>query len=141
MQEFGNGFVPHYADYAQMIDCTVEALDDYGRWLGEQVLAWDPHTESVEDLRDLVAEVHEVLGAINQLTHVGSDEARYGIDMSDLPSVEIPDKVLAVHAVWAVDAYGNALVGECADKVCPARDLYEEGWAEYGGVRCGERRG
>ena len=25
MQKFGNGFVPLYADYAQMIDCTEEA--------------------------------------------------------------------------------------------------------------------
>ena len=24
MEKFGNGFVPRYADYAQMIDCTVE---------------------------------------------------------------------------------------------------------------------
>lgn len=133
MQKFGNGFVPLYADHAQMIDCTVEALDEYGRWLGEQVRAWDPATDRVEDLRDLLAEVREVLGEINQIAHVGADEERYGIDLADLPSVEIPEEVLAAHTVWAVDAYGNALVGECADEVCPARDLYGGGWVEYGG--------
>lgn len=90
MQKFGNGFVPRFADYALMIDCTVEALDDYGRWLGEQVRAWKP-TESIEDLRDLIAEVHEVLGAVNQIARVGDGEERYGIDMSDLPSIEIPE--------------------------------------------------
>ena len=90
MQEFGNGFVPRFADYALMIDCTVEALDDYGRWLGEQVRAWKP-TESIEDLRDLIVEVREVLGAVNQITQQGDSEERYGIDMSDLPSIEIPE--------------------------------------------------
>ena len=90
MQEFGNGFVPRFADYALMIDCTVEALDAYGRWLGDQVRAWKP-TESIEDLRDLIVEVREVLGAVNQIGGVGDGEERYGIDMSDLPSIEIPE--------------------------------------------------
>ena len=90
MEKFGNGFVPRYADYAQMIDCTVEALDAYGRWLGDQVRAWKP-TESIEDLRDLIIEVREVLGAVNQIAGVGDGEERYGIDMSDLPSIEIPE--------------------------------------------------
>jgi len=91
MQKFGNGFVPRYADYAQMIDCTVEDLDNYGRWLGEQVRAWKP-SDSIEDLRDLITEVHEVLGAVNQIAGVGDGEERYGIDMSDLPSIEIDEE-------------------------------------------------
>ena len=91
MEKFGNGFVPRYADYGLMIvDCTVEALDHYGRWLGEQVRAWKP-TESIEDLRDLIIEVREVLGAVNLIGGVGDGEERYGIDMSDLPSIEIPE--------------------------------------------------
>ena len=88
MEKFGNGFVPRYADYGLMIDGTVEALDQYGQWLGEQVRAWKP-TESIEDLHDLLREVREVLGAINQISGVGDGEERYGIDMSDLPSIEI----------------------------------------------------
>ena len=91
MQEFGNGFVPRYADYALMIDCTVEALDEYGRWLGEQVRAYDPRAEPIGDLRDLIIEVREVLGAVNQIAGVGDGEERYGIDMSDLPSIEVPE--------------------------------------------------
>ena len=90
MEKFGNGFVPRYADYALMIDGTVEALDKYGDWLGKQVRTWKP-TESIEDLRDLIAEVHEVLGAVNQISGVGDSEKRYGIDMSVLPSNEIPE--------------------------------------------------
>ena len=93
MEKFGNRFVPRYADYAQMIDCTVEALDDYGRWLGEQVLAWKS-SECIEDLRDLLAEVREVLGAVNQIAHQGDGEERYGIDMSDLPYASIPEEVV-----------------------------------------------
>ena len=116
MEKFGNGFVPRYADYAQMIDCTVEALDEYGRWLGEQVRAWNP-SESIEDLRDLLVEVHEVLGAVNQIAHQGDGEERYGIDMSDLPSIEIPEGVDTAYPVWAVDKRGMALVGPGADEV------------------------
>lgn len=117
MQEFGNGFVPLYADYAQTIDHTEEALDQYGRWLGEQVRAWDPATDRVEDLRDLLAEVREVLGEINQIAHVGADEERYGIDMSDLPSIEIPEGVDTGYPVWAMSSAGGMLTGECADCV------------------------
>jgi predicted Zn-ribbon and HTH transcriptional regulator len=115
MEKFGNGFVPRYADYAQMIDCTVEALDDYGRWLGEQVLAWKS-SECIEDLRDLLAEVREVLGAVNQIAHQGDGEERYGIDMSDLPSAPIPEEVVG-YPVWAIDKRGMALVGLGADEV------------------------
>ncbi len=117
MQDFGNGFVPRYGDYALMIDCTVEALDEYGRWLGEQVRAYDPRAEPIEDLRDLLAEVHEVLGAVNQITHQGDGEERYGIDMSDLPSIEIPEGIDTAYPVWAMSSDGGMLTGECADRV------------------------
>lgn len=90
MEKFGNGFVPRYADYALIIDCTEEALDKYGDWLGAQVRAWNS-SESIEDLCDLIVEVREVLGAINQIAGVGDSEKRYGIDMSKLPSFEIPE--------------------------------------------------
>ena len=50
MERFGNGFVPRYADYALIIDSTVEALDKYGDWLGTQVRDWNS-SESIEDLR------------------------------------------------------------------------------------------
>ncbi len=91
MEKFGNGFVPRFADYGLMIvDGTVEDLDKYGNWLGEQVRAWKP-SDSIEDLCDLLVEVHEVLGAINQIAGVGDSEERYGIDMSVLPSIEIPE--------------------------------------------------
>lgn len=91
MEKFGNGFVPRYADYELMfVDGTVEDLDKYGDWLGKQVRAWNS-SESIEDLHDLIAEVHEVLGAINQIAQIGDSEERYGIDMSVLPSIEIPE--------------------------------------------------
>jgi len=90
MERFGNGFVPRYADYALIIDGTVEALDKYGNWLGTQVRAWNP-SESIEELCDLIAEVREVLGAVNQIAGVGDGEERYGINMSELPSIKIPE--------------------------------------------------
>ena len=88
MEKFGNGFVPRYADYALIIDGTVEALDKYGDWLGAQVRSWKP-SDSIEELHDLIVEVHEVLGAINQIAQQGDSEERYGIDMSVLPSIKI----------------------------------------------------
>ena len=91
MEKFGNAFVPRYADYGLMfIDGTVEALDKYGNWLGAQVRAWNS-SESIEELCDLIVEVREVLGAINQIAQQGDSEERYGIDMSNLPSIEIPE--------------------------------------------------
>ena len=91
MEKFGNAFVPRYADYGLMfIDGTVEALDKYGNWLGAQVRAWNS-SESIEELCDLIVEVREVLGAINQIAQQGDSEERYGIDMSNLPSFEIPE--------------------------------------------------
>ena len=90
MEKFGNGFVPRYADYALIIDGTVEALDGYGRWLGEQVRDWKP-SDGIEDLRDLIKEVHEVLGFINQIAQIGDSEKRFGIDMNVLPSIKIPE--------------------------------------------------
>jgi len=116
MQEFGNGFVPRYADYAQMIDCTEEALDEYGCWLGEQVRAWKP-SESVEDLRDLLVEMGEVLDARSQIGGGGLDEARYGVRMDDLPSAPIPDGIDTSYPVWAMSSTGGMLTGECADCV------------------------
>ena len=91
MERFGNGFVPRFADYGLMIvDGTVEALDRYGDWLGVQVRTWKP-SDGIKDLRDFIVEVHEVLGAINQIAQIGDSEERYGIDMSELPSIEIPE--------------------------------------------------
>ena len=90
MEKFGNGFVPRFADYALMIDGTMEALDKYGDWLGEQVRAWKP-SDGIEDLHDFIIEVHEVLGFINQISGVGDSEKRFGIDISVLPSFEIPE--------------------------------------------------
>ena len=91
MQEFGNAFVPRFADYGLMfVDSTVESLDKYGNWLGAQVRSWKP-SDSIEELHDLIVEVHEVLGAINQIAQQGDSEERYGIDMSNLPSIEIPE--------------------------------------------------
>ncbi|MDI6720462.1 MAG: hypothetical protein QMD46_12700 [Methanomicrobiales archaeon] len=124
MQEFGCGFVPLYADYAQMIDCTVEALDEYGRWLGEQVRAWKP-SESIEDLRDLLAEVREVLGARNRISGVGLGEDWYGIDMSYLPSIEIPEGIDTSYPVWAMSSDGGMLTGECADCVETILDVIQ----------------
>ncbi len=125
MQAFGNGFVPRYGDYALMIDCTEEALDKYGDWLGAQVLAWKP-SESIEDLRDLLAEVREVLGARNRISGVGLGEDWYGVRMDDLPSARIPEWIgTSSYPIWAMSATGGVLTGECADRVETILDVIQ----------------
>lgn len=63
-----------------------------------KIVLWD--LEDITELRDL-------LNTINR------DE----IDMSDLPSADIPEDVDTSYPVWAMDKAGNMLVGDAADQV------------------------
>lgn len=116
MQNFGASLRPRYADFAeQQIDRTQDALDRYGNWLGEQVRAWNPETDTISDLKDFLEEASDVLGAINEVARVGDSPERYGIVMADLPSAEIPKGIDTTWPVWALDRAGNVLVGDAAD--------------------------
>jgi hypothetical protein len=107
-----------------MIDCTEEALDKYGDWLGAQVLAWKP-SESIEDLRDLLAEVREVVGARNRIS--GVDSARIGTGPHGRPaSARIPEWIgTSSYPIWAMSATGGVLTGECADRVETILDVIQ----------------
>jgi hypothetical protein len=106
-------FTPQYETYYESkIVCHEDALDRYGNWLAGNIRMYDPHADHVSVLRDLIVEMKRVLTAINQVTHTGSDETRYGIDTTDLPSIPIPDGISTEYPIWAMDSNGNVLVGE-----------------------------
>lgn len=106
-------FTPQYENYYESkIACHEDALDRYGNWLAGNIRMYDPHADHVSVLRDLIVEMRRVLDAVNQITHTGSDETRYGIDTTDLPSIPIPDGISTEYPIWAMDSNGNVLVGE-----------------------------
>ena len=106
-------FTPQYETYYESkIACHEDALDRYGNWLAGNIRMYDPDADHVSVLRDLIVEMKRVLAAINRVTHTGSDETRYGIDTTDLPSIPIPDGISTEYPIWAMDSNGNVLVGE-----------------------------
>ena len=66
-------------------------------------------------------DVNELLGLLQLLKETArtwgmtDDLAYYGVDMTNLPSEEIPDHPTGL-TVWAVDKRGRALVGAAADE-------------------------
>ncbi len=111
-------FTPQYeAYYESKIVYREDNLDRYGNWLAGNVRMYDPLADHIGVLRDVLIEMKRVLAAVNQITHAGSDETRYGIDMTDLPSVPIPDGIMTEYPIWAMDGCGNVLVGETADQI------------------------
>lgn len=106
-------FTPQYENYYESkIACHEDALDRYGNWLAGNIRMYNPHADHIGVLRDLIVEMRRVLDAVNQITHTGSDETRYGIDTTDLPSIPIPDGISTEYPIWAMDLNGNVLVGE-----------------------------
>jgi len=106
-------FTPQYENYYESkIVCHEDALDRYGNWLAGNIRMYDPDADHVSVLRDLIVEMKRVLAVINRITHTESDETRYGIDTTDLPSIPIPDGISTEYPIWAMDSNGNVLVGE-----------------------------
>jgi hypothetical protein len=106
-------FTPQYKTYYESkIACHEDALDRYGNWLAGNIRMYDPDADHVSVLRDLIVEMKRVLAVINRITHTESDETRYGIDTTDLPSIPIPDGISTEYPIWAMDSNGNVLVGE-----------------------------
>jgi hypothetical protein len=123
MQQFGaSSVVPRFADYPKkIIDLTLEDLDEYGYWLGEQVENWD--MQDTLELKILMDEVKEVLGLVNQVAAVGAAEDRYGIRIDSLPSAAIPEGIDTSYPVWAMDTSGRMLIGEAMDNITTITDV------------------
>lgn len=111
-------FKPQNTSYSGVtIKRSVDDLDRYGNWLGEQVRNWTPTSDIVHNLRDLLYEVYKVIGALDEITHIKNDPMRFGIDMTNLPSMPIPEWMDTTYPIWAVDHNGWALVGADATKI------------------------
>lgn len=54
---------------------------------------------------------------INELRDLLNKIDREEIDMSDLPTADIPEDVDTSFPVWAMDNAGNMLVGDSADQI------------------------
>jgi hypothetical protein len=78
--------------------------------MGTAIREWD--TEDVEELLGLLTLLKETARSWGMTV----DLEYYGVDMTDLPTVEIPNEI-ADYPVWAVDRRGRALVGAAADEV------------------------
>lgn len=72
--------------------------------LVESIKGWDK--EDIRDLRE------HLLDLVNLIGNRNIDEV--GIDISDLPSEEIPDEVDTAYPIWAMDKKGMCLVGDDA---------------------------
>ena len=77
-----------------------EILDSWFRKQVEKVYGWD-----IEDIRCLKAMLDDYC--------ITSDD----IDMSDLPSMPIPDDVDTLYPIWVMDKKGYCLVGDAADQI------------------------
>lgn len=60
-----------------------------------------------------VSELRDMLTALNGATN----DAQAYIDMSSLPTAEIPADVATDYPVWAIDQSGNMLVGDKAQDI------------------------
>lgn len=75
-----------------------------------KTIEWD--LEHIEDLKRKIAQ----LGATGEID---------AVDLSALPSVEIPDDVDTDYPVWAMDKVGNMLVGPRLGEVMSISDYRE----------------
>ena len=76
---------------------------------------WDKNdiTELLDLLRDYAVEI-------------GDDDMAYEIDMSNLPSADIPADIDTGYPVWALDARGYCLIGDGADEICTLAELRQQ---------------
>lgn len=78
--------------------------------IAAEIAAWDMQDISV--LRDLISEIRDYRDENGERV----DTERF-IDMTSLPSAEIPADIDTTYPVWAIDAQGRALVGAGADSI------------------------
>lgn len=73
--------------------------------IAARIKIWDH--EDIEDLRSMLEDLHGCC----------DDYQLCGIDISDLPSEDIPDDIDTGYPVWAMDKHGLCLVGAELDLI------------------------
>lgn len=100
-----------YTPKAELIDeWTGKLLHDRAKNLVQRIKSWNK--VEVKQLRNLVTELYALRDEYGEPL----DTQNY-LDMSSLPSAEIPDDVDTSYPVWAMDEGGNCLVGDGADQI------------------------
>jgi hypothetical protein len=79
--------------------------------MGTAIREWD--REDVDELLGLLTLLKETARSWGMTV----DLEYYGVDMTDLPSEEIPEHHLNTYPLWATDKRGRALVGVAADEI------------------------
>lgn len=94
---------------------TSEELREYGKEVGQMIMSWDK--QDIEDLREMIAELHEVQGALNADHGEATGYDEFGVDLSALPTEDIPPG-LETYPIWAMDKdNSDCLYGEGVDSV------------------------
>jgi len=100
-----------YTSKSALVDeWTGKLLHDRARNIIQRIKAWNK--VDVKQLRNLVTELYALRDEYGEPL----DTQNY-LDMSSLPSAEIPDDVDTSYPVWAMDEGGNCLVGDGADQI------------------------
>jgi hypothetical protein len=96
--------------------------------MGTAIREWDR-----EDVNEILA-LLTLLKETSRTWGMTEDLAYYGVDMTDLPTEQIPEHHLNTYLIWAVDKRGRALVAAAADEIVGVNDLTKYGVCSYCGA-------
>lgn len=100
-----------YTSHEELVDdWTGKLLHDRARNIVQRIKVWNK--VDVKQLRNLVTELYALRDEYGEPL-----DTQHYLDMSSLPSAEIPDDVDTSYPVWAMDEGGNCLVGDGADQI------------------------
>lgn len=97
-------------------DIVSTAANTGAHYIATLISAWDK-----SDVNDL----HAMVAALYEFCEVNGLEAETLVDVTDLPSADIPDDVDTSYPVWAMDINDNLLVGETLDTVMTLAEYRE----------------
>jgi len=100
-----------YTTHAELVDeWTGKLLHDRARNIVQRIKSWNK--VDVKQLRNLVTELYALRDEYGEPL-----DTQHYLDMSSLPSAEIPDDVDTSYPIWAMDEGGSCLVGDGADQI------------------------
>ncbi len=83
--------------------------------IAAEIKAWD--TENIQELSNLIEELSATTAAISADMISGDCRVDDYVDLTALPTVEIPDDIDTSYPVWSMDKSGNMLVGPEANEI------------------------
>ena len=100
-----------YTSHEELVDeWTGKLLHDRARNIVQRIKSWNK--VDVKQLRNLVTELYALRDEYGEPL-----DTQHYLDMSSLPSAEIPDDVDTSYPIWAMDEGGSCLVGDGADQI------------------------